>query len=133
MEKLQLRNLSKNNKAMRKLFFAMGSIVLMFSACTYESVEPIEVVVTDSVISYSQTIAPLVSTECSSVAGCHESGSQDGDFTKYEGLKEKATTGSLFNRVVTLKDMPQKGSGFQLTDKERSYFAAWIAQGFPNN
>ena len=88
--------------------------------------------VTDSVISYSKVIAPLVSSSCS-VTGCHDNGSLSGDYTKYDGLKESAIDGSLLNRVVTLKDMPMDGSGYTLTDAERGYFAAWIKQGFPNN
>jgi uncharacterized membrane protein len=119
---------------MKKLFFVTSCMVCCaFQACTYESVEPENVVVTDSVISYSKIIAPLTIAQCSSSKGCHESGSQDGDFTIYDGLKEKAANGTLYNRVVKLKDMPQKGSGYQLTDAERDLYNTWIAQGFANN
>jgi hypothetical protein len=118
---------------MTKLFFGICFLSILFSSCTYESVEPVKHEITDSVISYSKTIAPLVAAQCSSGSGCHESGSQDGDFTTYDGLKDKAVDGSLLNRVVTIKDMPQDGSGFVLTDQERDYFASWIKQGFPNN
>lgn len=119
---------------MRKLFFAIASLGFIFSSCTYESVEPkSEVVITDSVITYSKVIAPLAAAQCSKGSGCHESGSQDGDFTSYNGLKDKASDGSLLKRVVTIKDMPQLGSGYTLTEVERGYFEAWIKQGFPNN
>jgi hypothetical protein len=118
---------------MRTIFLVIVCTCFVFSSCTYESVEPkTDVVVTDSVILYSKTIAPLVTAQCNNT-GCHESGSQDGDFTTYDGLKEKAEDGTLHKRVVTVKDMPQIGSGFTLTDEERGYFAAWIKQGFPNN
>jgi hypothetical protein len=117
-----------------KIFFYGGILfVLILSSCTYVAVEPAKVEVPDSVISYSKTILPLTTSQCSSTGGCHENGSQDGDFTTYDGLKEKAVDGTLLNRVVTIKDMPQIGSGLTLTDQERSYFAAWIKQGFPNN
>lgn len=119
---------------MTKLVFVACCIMCcVFQSCKYESVEPVKAAVTDSVISYSKTIAPLTAAQCSSSAGCHESGSQDGDFTMYDGLKENAANGSLHNRVVKLKDMPQTGSKYKLTDAERGYYAAWIAQGFPNN
>lgn len=119
---------------MRKLFFVVGSAIIFLSSCDYESVEPkTEIVITDSIISYSKTIKPLVTTQCSGSVGCHESGSQDGDFTDYDGLKDKASDESLLKRVVTIKDMPKRNLGFDLTDQERSYFAAWIRQGFPNN
>lgn len=116
--------------------FFLGGIILVtfsFSSCTYVEVEPTVAPASDSVISYSKTIAPLVNLQCSSANGCHESGSQDGDFTTYDGVKEKAADGSLLKRVVTLKDMPQIGSGMTLTDEERNYFALWIKQQFPNN
>jgi uncharacterized membrane protein len=119
---------------MKKFFFVATCIMCcMFEACTYESVEPEKVVVTDSVISYSKIIAPLTAAQCSSSKGCHEGGSQDGDFTTYTGLREKAANGTLYNRVVKLKDMPQKGSAYQLKDAERDLYNAWIAQGFANN
>lgn len=119
---------------MLRIFFVLGFLSIILSACTYESVEPkSSVIITDSVISYSKTIAPIVTAQCSGSVGCHESGSQDGDFTSYNGLKDKADNGSLLKRVVTEKDMPQAGSGFTLTDQERGYFEAWIKQGFPDN
>ena len=48
-----------------------------------------------------------------------------------DGLKEKANNGSLYKRVVSLKDMPK--GGYALTDQERTYFATWINQGASNN
>jgi uncharacterized membrane protein len=119
---------------MRKLLFVACCISCwVLSSCRYESVEPVKVAVTDSVISYSRTIAPLTAAQCGSSKGCHESGSKDGDFTTYTGLKEQAAKGALYDRIVKIKDMPQVGSGYKLTDAERSVYGAWIAQGFPNN
>jgi hypothetical protein len=119
---------------MRRFFFvACCTLCWMGQSCKYESVEPEKVTVTDSTISYSKIIAPLTAAQCSSVSGCHESGSQDGDFTTHAGLKEKAVNGTLYNRVVKIKDMPQAGSKYKLTDQERGFYAAWIAQGSPNN
>jgi uncharacterized membrane protein len=117
---------------MRKLFVTCCIMSWMLASCTYESVEPQKVNVTDSVISYAKTIAPLTAAQCSSAKGCHESGSVDGDFTTYAGLKAKAEKGALYNRIVKLKDMPA-GSAYKLTDAERNFYGAWIAQGFPNN
>lgn len=116
---------------MYKLVCAMSCLGLLFnSSCTYESVEPVnKIVVTDSVISYAKTIGPLVDAQCNS---CHSNGSSDGDFMTYAGLKNKADNGSLYNRVVVVKDMPPSGSG-TLTDLEISYMAAWIKQGSQNN
>ncbi len=118
---------------MNKLFFA--SIIFSVSAfqsCTYESVEPKrDDLVIDSLISYSRTIAPLTKDRCES---CHGSGSPDGDFSNYTGLKSVAGVGGqLYDRVVSKKDMPQIGSGIILSDVERKYYEAWIKQGAPNN
>lgn len=117
---------------MAKLIFGFCFLCILFTSCTYESVEPVKVIEIDSTISYSKVIVPLVTSQCNST-GCHESGVTFGDFTNYEGLKEKAADGLLLKRVVTDKDMPQIGSAYTLTDQERGYFAAWIKQGFPNN
>jgi len=112
-------------------FLCVGIVLISaFSSCTYESVEPTKIEVKDTVVSYSKTIVPLLTTQCN-LSGCHEGGSPDGDFTAYAGVKEKANGGSLYNRVVTLKDMPK--AGFTLTDQERAYFAQWINQGALNN
>lgn len=107
----------------------------MLESCTYENVEPAKTEVKDTVITYSKTILPLITTQCggNNASGCHEVGSQDGDFSTYDGLKEKADDGSLVKKVIVLKDMPKAGSGFTLTDQERSYFEAWVKQGALNN
>lgn len=119
---------------MAKSFLVICSMICcVLQSCTYESVEPVKVAITDSVISYANTIAPLTIAQCSSNNGCHESGSQDGDFTKYEGLKKTAAAGSLYDRVIKLKDMPQVGSAYKLSDTERGFYATWIAQGAQNN
>lgn len=76
-----------------------------------------------------KTIAPLVDAHCNS---CHSNGSNDGDFMSYAGLKDKADNGSLYNRMVIVKDMPPSGSTI-LSDLEVSYMAAWIKQGSQNN
>lgn len=117
---------------MTKLIFGFCFLCILISSCTYESVEPAKVVEIDTTVSYSKILVPLVTSQCNST-GCHESGAGFGDFTHYEGLKEKAADGTLLKRVITDKDMPQIGSGFSLTDQERSYFAAWVKQGFQNN
>ena len=119
---------------MRKFFSVIFFLTaLLISSCSYEAIEPEKPEVTDSMVSYSKTIFPLVTTQCNSIGGCHESGSQDGDFTTYEGLKKTAANGTLLNRVVTVQDMPKISSGLTLTNEERSYFSTWIKQGFPNN
>lgn len=84
---------------MNKFLYAGIILISAFSSCTYESVEPTKVEVKDTIISYAKTIAPLLTTQCNA-SGCHENASSDGDFTIYDGVREKADNGSLYKRVV---------------------------------
>jgi uncharacterized membrane protein len=115
---------------MKKVLLLLTTF-LIWSSCTYDKGEvPVKEIGCDSIISYSAQIAPLVTTYCN---GCHVAGGPgSGDFTSYAGLKLKADNGTLKNRVVDLKDMPQAGSP-TLSDDERNLIRCWIAQGAPEN
>jgi hypothetical protein len=80
-------------------------------------------------VSYATSIAPIMTASCNQ-PGCHASGSSYGDFTSYAGLKTKATSGSLNNRVVVLKDMPQ---GTTLATADITKIDTWIKEGAKNN
>ena len=82
-----------------------------------------------STITYSGTIAPLVTIKCNT-AGCHASGSVNGDYTSYSGIKAKFDNGSLKQRVIVEKSMP---SGSSLTETQLKQFECWINAGAPNN
>lgn len=85
-------------------------------------------------ISYSATIAPIISTNCTTSSGCHGSGSVNGDYTTYSGLAAKATNGSLNNRVVVVKDMATFPIlSTPLTTDEIGKIDCWIQQGGLNN
>ncbi|MCE3280829.1 MAG: hypothetical protein K0S44_3020 [Bacteroidetes bacterium] len=115
---------------MTKVLFFIPVIVFIASCTSEKGAVPIRDVNCDSTISYSADIAPLMNNYCNS---CHVSGGTGtGDFTTYAGVKEKADNGSLRNRVVVLKDMPQPGSP-QLTEDERIMIDCWIKQGSPDN
>ena len=84
-------------------------------------------------VSYSDDILPLINRSCA-LSGCHVDGFNNGDFTSYDGLKERADSGSLDLRVVSQKSMPPaSSSGPTLTDDERLLFKCWIEGGALNN
>lgn len=113
------------------IFFTIIIGIFAIESCTFEKVEPAKLPIVDTAVSYSITIVPIVNAQCIS---CHcAGGSGNGDFTTYIGIKAKVDNGSLYNRIVTLKDMPMIGSGYTLTDAERTKFSSWINQGGKNN
>lgn len=87
-----------------------------------------------STISYSATIAPIISTNCSSSSSCHGSGSVNGDYTTYSGLSAKVTNGTLNTRVVVVKDMTTFPYVVpSLSSTEIGQIDCWIQQGGLNN
>lgn len=78
---------------------------------------------------YSNEIAPMVSKNCSAAA-CHGSGSANGDYTSYVGLKVVADKGSLENKVLHDKTMPPSKP---LPLEDRRKLKCWIEAGAPNN
>ena len=109
----------------KKLIFLLF-VSFTFSACTFDKVEPLTLGC-DRTISYTADILPIVTANC---VVCHNASTPNRNYLTYEGLKQKADNGTLFNRIVVLKDMPAAGS---ISDKERNMIKCWIDQGAPNN
>lgn len=78
---------------------------------------------------FANDVNPIIKSNCLS-SGCHNTGSKDGDFTTYAGIKTKANNGSLNRRVLTVKDMPSSGA---LSLSDRKKIKCWINNGAPNN
>lgn len=114
-----------------KKVIILFAVLLIWASCTYKKGEvPFKDTECDSTISYSSQIAPLITTYC---IGCHSAGGPgSGDFSTYAGLKLKADNGTLKNRIVDIKDMPQAGSP-PLSEDERKLINCWIKQGALNN
>ncbi|MDQ3193279.1 MAG: hypothetical protein M3Q58_16980 [Bacteroidota bacterium] len=102
-------------------------IILVFHSCKGEVADP-KIECTDN-SKYSSDIKPIVNNRCS-MSGCHNSGSKNGDFTTYAGLKSKAENGTLRERIVIKKDMP---SGNPLSDADIAKFECWIKDGALEN
>jgi hypothetical protein len=78
---------------------------------------------------YSTDVKFIINSNCVS-SGCHNTGSANGDYTYYEGLKASATNGRLYERVITDKNMPPSKS---LSLEDRKKIKCWINSGAPNN
>lgn len=79
--------------------------------------------------SYSTNVKPIIDGNCLS-SGCHNSGSSNGDFTVYAGIKAKVDNGSINNRVIQQKNMPFTSS---LSTEQLIKIKCWINSGAPNN
>lgn len=122
---------------MRTSFFLLASILLpfLFTSCESENKEelfpkdPAVVCTTDS-MSFSMDINPIIAANCA-ISGCHVSGFSEGDFTSYQGIKDKIDNGDkIRERVVIKKDMPASGP---LPDCEIKKIESWLNAGAPNN
>ena len=74
-------------------------------------------------VTYSATIAPLISSNCGS-SGCHPG------YTNYTGLKVIVDNGQLKNRVITLKNMP---AAAPLSTTQIAKLQKWLDAGALNN
>ena len=79
--------------------------------------------------SYKNDIVPILNSSCNTM-GCHESGTANGDYTNYEGIKEAADNGTLRNRVITNKTMPLSSS---LITEQLNKMECWLDSNAPNN
>lgn len=84
----------------------------------------------NSDITFSGRIQPLISLNCASSPACHGSGSGQGDFTTYAGVKAKVDNGTFENRVLIQKTMPPAGA---LSDCDLTALRGWLDAGAPNN
>ena len=113
------------------IFFVAGFLfasALLIESCKYEKVYPADSQCPDT-ISYSNNVFPLIEAHCVTT-GCHESGSGNGDFTTYAGIKSKADNGRLRLKVVEEKSMPPDNS---ISVEQRTMIDCWIKQGAASN
>lgn len=78
---------------------------------------------------YNNTIRTLINSNCT-FSGCHGSGSTNGDYTNYNGLKSIADNGKLEDRVLVKKSMPSSGA---LSLDDRKKIKCWLESGSLNN
>ncbi|MES2592227.1 MAG: hypothetical protein V4608_10105 [Bacteroidota bacterium] len=106
-------------------------------SCTYDKGEIPAPVQTAP---YQTTVKPIIQTYCygQGAQSCHVTNSNQGasgDFTTYEGLKEKVDNGSFENRVFTLHDMPPaySTSPTALAPEDFAKLKTWVNNGALNN
>jgi hypothetical protein len=114
---------------MKRVICLFVSLSVIVVACKKDKDDPEPSGVDCSTVTYSGTIASIVSSKCNS-AGCHATGSSNGDYTSYAGIKAKFDNGSLKQRVLVEKTMPQ---GSSLTETQYKQFECWINAGAPQN
>ncbi len=102
-------------------------VILLVQACKKDDYKNLDCGKTPS--TYQADIRPIIESNCLS-SGCHNSGSINGDFTSYAGLKGKANNGSLNKRVLDKKDMPSGGS---LSLDQRKKIKCWLNNGALDN
>ncbi|MDP2386003.1 MAG: hypothetical protein Q8M29_06510 [Bacteroidota bacterium] len=78
---------------------------------------------------YSSNVKPIIDKNCLS-SGCHNSGSTNGDFTTYAGVKAKVDNGSFDNRVIQQKNMPLSN---ELSMDDLKKIKCWLNSGAANN
>lgn len=118
--------------------YAFGLLMLLgitsITSCYYDKEETLYPSTSNcdsTQFTYNATIAPMLQTRCGSAA-CHGAGSPFGDFSTYNGLKAKITSGSFNDRVLVQKNMPPMGSP-TLSTCDYTKIAKWINAGAPNN
>jgi len=117
----------------RRYFIVCGVIgfvfaLLVFAGCKKEDeLDNVDCSVVSS--GYTIHIKPIIDANCLS-SGCHNSGSVNGDFTAYSGLKSKADNGSLNNRVLEQRNMPLSD---ELSMDELKKIKCWLNSGALNN
>ena len=109
------------------LFTGIGVTCLLVQACKKDEYKDLDCNSINA--TYQAQVKPIIQANCLS-SGCHNSGSSNGDFTEYKGLKGKANNGSLNKRVLKKKDMPSGGS---LSLDDRKKIKCWLNSGAPEN
>ncbi len=80
--------------------------------------------------SFAGNINPIIQANCANSNACHGEGSNQGEFTSYEGLSAVIENGLFEERVLVIKDMPKGG---ELSECELSSIQKWINDGAQNN
>ena len=85
-------------------------------------------------VSYANTVAPIISANCSS-ASCHGAGAASSlDFSTYAGIQTDATNQVLYTRVVTNNNFHPTVTVYPpLNADQINKISCWVQQGAPNN
>ena len=120
---------------MKSPLFLLLLLVAVIYSCTKVIDDP-QVTPTNacSTVTYKTDITPIINQTCA-IKSCHVSGTGEGDYTTYAGLKNDAINGKFKKEVLTNKSMPPRNSNGpnSLTAAQLEKFTCWINAGSPNN
>lgn len=116
---------------MKHLLSLTGITLVLFASCTSEKGEVVESLPCDTaLITYTNTIQAIITTNCTGAPGCHQPGSTEGDITTYENLMIKVNSGKFKQKVIVEKSMPPTGP---LDLETRQKIQCWLNDGAPQN
>lgn len=84
---------------------------------------------TDTNYTYEADTKKIISNNCNT-AGCHNSGSSNGDFTTYAKLKPYLDSEAFYNRVFVVGDMPKNRI---LNLKNKNILQCWVENSYKEN
>ena len=108
--------------------------MLVLASCSYDKAElpppPPPINSCDTLnVTYSGAIVTILNGNCN-ISGCHDFNSAFGDYTSYEGVKEKIDNETFKARVMDKKDMPPSNP---LSKADLDKLKCWLEAGNPNN
>lgn len=104
------------------VFSTIGLTILFAGSCN--KLTP--VCESGEVPTYLRDIRPIIQNNCVG-SGCHNSGSEHGDFTTYYDLHQTIMTREFSKRVLKRQDMPK---GRPLTQEEINLIQCWEDTGY---
>jgi hypothetical protein len=115
-----------------KYFLALTCITLgLLASCTAEKGEVDEILPCDTaMITYTNTVQAIITTNCTGAPGCHNPGSTEGDMTTYENLMGKVSSGKFRQKVIVEKSMPPTGP---LPEETILTLKCWLKDGAPKD
>jgi hypothetical protein len=118
---------------MKKTLILSAALVFILASCVnHMKEEPKPVSLCDPAQStFSGHVNPIIQLNCA-IYGCHDAGSGNGDFTKYEELKIRVEDGRFKNSVIDGNTPVMPPSG-KLPDAQIRVLECWLSNGAPNN
>jgi len=115
----------------RTIFTLTLASLFLLNSCTKKvgKLPPKEPEVQTCNVSFNASVKPVVDLKCVNY-GCHGTGTSNGDFTTYEGIKPLADNGRIKQLVFEDKTMPVNCA---LTNDELQSIKCWLDNGAPNN
>ena len=118
------------------VFLCCLSLGIIFCSCgdkDDDDTDPTPDTCTTLAASFSADVMPIIELTCA-IPDCHVAGFDSGDFTTYEGVKERVDNGSFATRVTNQSMPPSNTLGPEsLTDDEIELINCWVDDGAEDN